>query len=180
MVRRLVQQQRGRGSSAGIRRGEQDSRQLNPAALPAGQGAELLRQDPFSQAEAGADAGGFAFCGVAAQRHELLFELAVTTDRAVTCVVVGDLGHQCLLLLQVGEQYVQPAGRQHTVAGQHVEIAFFGILRQVTNFTDAGDRSCVRFAFSRQNAQRRGLTRTVAPHQPDAVAGLHPQIGAVG
>ena len=164
----------------GIRRGEQDARQLDPAALTAGQRAQLLRQHPFGQAETRADPAGFALGAVAAQRDESLLELAVAADRAVARVVVGDLGHQRLLLLQIGEQGVQSARRQHPVAGQHVEIALSGILWQVTDFAGAGDRSRVRFALARQDAHGGGLARAVAPDQPDAVAGLHAQVRAVG
>ncbi len=165
---------------AAVGRGEQDARQLHPAALTPGQRAQLLRQHPFGQAETRADPARFAFGAVAAQRDESLLELAVAADRAVTGVVVGDLGHQRLLLFQVREQHVQSAGRQHPVAGQHVEIALFGILRQITDFAGAGDRSGIRFGFARQDAQGGGLARAVAPDQPDAVAGLHPQVRAVG
>ncbi len=106
--------------------------------------------------------------------------MAVTTDGTVARIVVGDFGHQRLLLLQISEQRVQSAGRQHPVAGQHVEIAFFGILWQVTDFAGTSDRSGIGFALPGQDAQGAGLARAVAPDQPDAIAGLNPQIGAVG
>ena len=106
--------------------------------------------------------------------------MAVAADRAVAGVVVGDLGHQRLLLFQIREQHVQPAGRQHPVAGQHVEISLFGILWQVTDFAGAGDRSGIGFGFAGQNAQGGGFARAVTADQPDAVAGLHPQIRAIG
>ena len=180
VVGRLVEQQRGCRARAGIRGGEQDARQLHPAALAPGQRAQLLRQDPFGQAEARADPAGFALGAVAAQRDESLLELAVAADRAVARVVVGDLGHQRLLLFQIREQHVQSAGRQHPVAGQHVEIALFGILWQVTDFAGPGDRSGIRFGFAGQNAQGGGFAGAVTADQPDAVAGLHAQVRAVG
>ncbi|BBZ48292.1 hypothetical protein MHEI_00090 [Mycobacterium heidelbergense] len=145
-----------------------------------GQGAQLLRQHPFGQAETRADPAGLAFGAVAAQRDEPLLQLPVATDRAVAGLVVGDLGHQRLLLFQIGEQDVQAAGREHPVAGQHVEIALLGILRQIADFAGVGDRSGIRRGLARQDAQGRGLARAVAADQPDAVAGLHAQVGPVG
>ncbi len=180
MVGRLVEQQGGRRSRTGIGGGEQDPGQLHPAALPTGQRAQLLRQNPLGQAETGADPARFAFGAVAAQRDEPLLKLAVATDRAVPRVVVGNLGHQRPLLFQIGEQHVQSAGRQHPVAGQHLEIALFGILGQVTDFAGAGDRPGVRLGLARKDAQRGGLAGAVAPNQPDAIAGLDPQVRAVG
>ena len=141
---------------------------------------QLLRQDPLGQTETRADAARFAFGAVAAQRYEPLLELAIAADRAVPRVVVGDLSHQRSLLFQIGEQHVQPAGRQHPVAGQHLEIALFGILGKVADFAGAGDRPGVRLGLARQDAQRGGLACAVAPNQPDAITGLDPQVRAVG
>ena len=55
---------------------------------------------------------------VPAERGEPLLELAVAAHRPVAGGVVGDLGHQRLLLFQVGQQGVEAAGGQHPVAGQ--------------------------------------------------------------
>lgn len=108
MVGGLVEQQRGRRAGAGVGRREQDARQLHPASLAARQRAQRLGQDPFGQTETRADPACFAFGAVAAECGESLLELAVAAHRTVTRVVVGDLGHQRLLLFQIGEQRVQP------------------------------------------------------------------------
>ena len=139
VVGRLVEQQRGGRTGAGVGGGEQDPGQLHPAALPAGQGAQRLGQNPVGQAETRADAAGLAFGGVPAQRGEPLLELTVAAHGAVAGGVVGHLGHQRLLLLQVGQQGVEAAGGEHPVAGQHLEVALLGILWQVTDFPAAGD-----------------------------------------
>ena len=163
-----------------VRRGEQDARQLHPAALAAGQRAQGLGQNTFGQAETRADAARLAFGGVPAERREPLLELAVAAHGAVTGGVVGHLGHQRLLLFQVGQQRVEAAGGQHPVAGQDLEVALFGILWQITDFPAAGDGARVRLALACQDAHGRGLAGAVAPDEADAVAGLHPQRRAVG
>ena len=126
-------------------------RQLDAAALTAGQRAQRLGQDALGQAEARADAARLALGGVPAERGEPLLELAVAADRLVAGGVVGDLGHDRLLLLQIGEQRVETARREHPVAGQHVEVALSGILRQVADLT--GPR---RWCPRRARPRRRG------------------------
>jgi len=37
------------------------------------------------------------------------------------------------------DRHVEPARREHPVAGQHVEVTLLGILWQVTDFAAAGD-----------------------------------------
>ena len=155
-------------------------RQLDAASLTAGQGAQRLGQNPFGQPETRADAARLALGGIPAERGEPLLELAVAADGLVAGGVVGDLGHQRLLLLQVGEQRVEAARRQHPVAGQHVEVALLGILWQVTDFAGARDGARVRLAFAGEDAHGGGLACAVAADQADAVAGLHAQRGAVG
>jgi hypothetical protein len=141
---------------------------------------QRLGQNPFGQAETRADAAGLAFGGIPAQRGEPLLELAVAAHGAVARGVVGHLGHQRLLLFQVGQQGVEVAGGQHPVAGQHVEVALFGILWQITDFPGPCDGACVRLAFPRQDADGGRLACAVAANQPDAVAWLHAQRRTVG
>ena len=167
-------------SGTGVGRREQDPGQFDPAALAAGQRAQRLGQNPFGQAETRTDAARLAFGGIPAERGEPLFELAVAADGFVAGGVVGDLGHQGLLLLQIGQQRVEAAGGQHAVARQHVEVALSGILWQITDFTGARDRARVRLAFAGEDAHGGGLAGAVAADQPDAVAGLHPQRRSFG
>jgi hypothetical protein len=176
----LVEQQCGRRAGAGVGRGEQDAGQFHAAALPAGQRAQRLGQNTFGQAETRADPPGLALGGVSTQCGEPLFELTVFPYRLVAGGVVGHLGHQCLLLLQVGKQRVQAAGGQHPVAGQDVEVSLFGILWQVTDFSAARDGAGVRLSLAREDAHGGGLAGAVAADQPDAIAGLHPQRRTVG
>ena len=175
----LVEQQRRRRTRPGVGCGEQDAGQLDAAALTAGQGAQRLGQNPFGQAEARADAAGLALGAVPAERREPLLELAVAAHGAVTGGVVGDLGHQRLLLLQIRQQSVEAARREHPVAGQHVEVALSGILWQITDFTGPRDVARVGLALAGQDAHGGGLARAVSADEPDTVAGLHPQGGSV-
>ena len=89
--------------------------------------------------------------------------------------VVGDLGHQRLLLLQIGKQGVETARREHPVAGQHVEVALSGILRQVPDLAGPCDGARVGLALAGENAHGRGLSGAVSSDESDAVAGLHPK-----
>ena len=141
---------------------------------------QRLSQNPFGQAKTRADTAGLAFGGIPAERGEPLLELAVAADGFIAGGVVGDLGHQGLLLFQIGQQRVEAARGQHPVAGQHVEVALFGILWQVTDFPGARDGAGVRLAFACQDAHGGGLAGAVAANEADAIARLHPQRGAVG
>ena len=100
-------------------RGEEDPCQLHPAALAAGQGSQLLGQNTFGQAKTRADAAGLAFRGITTEGGEPLLQLAVAAHSTVAGRIIGDLGHQGLLLLQVGKQRVQASCGQHPITGQH-------------------------------------------------------------
>jgi len=67
---------------------------------------QLLAQHPFGQPETRANPARLAFGAVSAQRGEAFLELTVAADRTVAGGVVGDFGHQRLLLFQIGEQGV--------------------------------------------------------------------------
>jgi len=175
VVGRLVEQQDRRRPGSGVRRGKQNPGQLNSAPLTPGQGAQLLSQDAVRQPQTRADTARFAFGAIAAQRGETLLELAVAADRTITGGVIGDLGHQRLLLFQVGEQRIQTPRGEHPVTREHVEVTLLGILRQITDLAGACHGSCVGLRLSRQNAQGGGFAGAVAPDQPDPVTGLDPQ-----
>ena len=171
MVRRLVQQQGGRlrAARAGA---EHDARELDAAALPAGQCREGLREHAVGQAEVGADAGGVALGRVPAERSEALLELAVAAhERAV----VGTLRELHLDLGDVCDELVEAASGQDTVASRYGQIAGARILREVADRPGARDRTGVRQALAGQDAQARGLSGAVAPDQADTVTGLHAQ-----
>jgi len=164
----LVEQQR-----LGV--GEEDAGELHAAALTSREGAQRLGEHAVGQAERRADARRLALGGVPAERGELVLQLPVATDGSVPLGLVGRLGHRDLCLDQPGTQHVQAAPGQHPVARGDVEVAAAGVLRQIADL--AGDLHLprVREPLSGQRGQRRRLTGTVAPHQADAVAGLHAQ-----
>ena len=171
--------QSGVRARAGVGGGEQNAAELDSASLTARQRPQRLGQNPLRQTETRADPTCLAFGGVPAERREPLLELAVAAYRFVTGGIVGDLGHERLLLLKVGEQRVEPARREHPIPGQHVEVALLGILWQVTDFPAAHDGACVRLALTGQDPHGGGLASAVSADQPDAIAGLHAQRRAV-
>ena len=106
-------------------------------------------------------------------------EFAVPPDRLVHCGVVDDLGHDRLLLLQVGEERVETACRQDPVAGQHVEVSLSWILWQVADLTGSDDASRVGFTFPGEDAHRGGLTCAIAADEADPVSRLDAQRGTL-
>src|SRR3954462_4880768 len=81
MVRRLVEEQ-------GLGAAEQDARELDPAALPAGECVKRLGQDPFGKSKAARDGPCFGLCGISAADVELLVEAAVPAYGGVAGLVV--------------------------------------------------------------------------------------------
>jgi hypothetical protein len=134
-----------------------------------------LRQNAFGQAEARADARGLALGDIAAQRGEPLLQLAVAAYRAITVGLIDDLGHPRLLLLEIGEQRVEAARRQHPFPCQHVEVALFGILWEIADFTTAHHGAGIRLRLACEDSHGCGLARAVAPYQADAITWLDPQ-----
>ena len=175
VVGRFVEQQGGVRTGAGIAGRKQNSSQFDPATLSAGQRPQRLGQHSFGQTQARTDPPRLAFSRITAEGGEALLEVAVAADGLVLLGRVDHLGHQDLLLLQVGQQGVQASRRQHPVAGQHVKVALSGILRQVADLTVAHHGAGIGLTLPRQDAQGGGLARTVAADQTDAVAGLDPQ-----
>ncbi len=171
VVGRLVQQQ-------GLRAGEQDARQLDPAALTTGEGLQRLTQDPLVQGQAGRDRGGLGLGRVAAPGGELGLEVAVAAHRPVTGLVVG-AGHRTLDLAQVAQDLVQPAGGEDAVAGEDVQVTGAGVLRQVAHLTGAGHGAGRGRRSAREHLGQRRLAGPVAPDQAHPVAGGDPEGGAV-
>jgi len=87
--------------------------------------------------------------------------------------VVDDLGHDRLLLLQLRQQRVQPACRQHPVARQYAQVALPGILWEVTDSALALDRARIRLGLTREDPHRGRLASAVAADQADPVPRLH-------
>jgi hypothetical protein len=109
------------------------------------------------------------------QCGEAFLQLAVAAHRLVSRALVDHLGHQNLLLLQVGQQAVEAAGGQHPVAGEHVEVALAGILGQVPDVAAANHGSGEGLTLTGQDPHGGGLACAVASDEADAVAGLDAQ-----
>jgi len=73
---------------------------------------------------------------------------------------------------------VEAARRQHAVACDDIEIALFGVLRQITERTCPGHGPRIRLRLAGEDAQRGGLSCAVTSDESDAVAGLDTQGGA--
>ncbi len=134
VVGRLVEQQRGRAgrpAAPAVGGGEQDAGQLDPAALAAGQGGDLLVQHPVGQAEVGADPGRLALRRVAAERGEPLLDPPVVAHRLLVLRAVDQLGHRGLRLLHPAQHLVEAARGQHPVLRGDQQVALARVLRQV-------------------------------------------------
>ena len=79
------------------------------------------------------------------------------------------------MLLQVGQQGVQPARGQHPIASQNIQIALARILRQITDLAGIDHGPGIGLTLPRQDPHSGGLAGTVAAHQSDAVTGLDSQ-----
>ena len=169
----FVEEQRGVRTGTRVRGGKQDPAQFDAPPLTTGQCSQGLGQDPLGQAEARTDPASLPLGGIPAECGEALIELSVTSDRLVPGGVIGHLGHDRLLLLQIREQRIQPTRRENPVASQHVEVTLPGVLRQIADLTGAFDGARIGFAFTGQDPHRGGLTSSVATDQTDAVARLN-------
>jgi hypothetical protein len=114
----------------GLGVGEQDPGQLDAAPLTAGQGVQRLVQHPVGQAEAGGDRGRLRLGRVPAEDREPFFQPAVLADGVRRLGGIRS-GHGRLGGPEFGAQLVEPAGGQHAVDGQHVQVPGARVLRQV-------------------------------------------------
>ncbi len=162
VVGRLVEQQRRRV-------GEQDAGQLDPAALAAGERPDPLPQHPLGQAQVAADPGSLGLGAVAAEVAEPLLEVAVAPQQVL---VVGPLGQLDLHLLQPAQHLVEPARRQHPVAGEDVQVTGPGVLRQVADLPAAHDAAGRGQRLAGERLGERGLAGAVAADQAHPVSRL--------
>jgi hypothetical protein len=158
----LVEQQR-----VGVR--EEDPGQFHAAPLAAGEGVQRLAEHPVGQAQAGGDGGGLGLGGVPALGEELGLQAAVLLHRVVAGGALAG-GHPLLVLPHLAEHGVQAAGGEHPVAGEHVEVAGAGVLREIADLAGAGDRPGGRDALPGQHLGEGGLAGAVAADQADPVA----------
>ena len=159
---------------------EQDAGEFDTPALTTGQGAQRLSEDAFGQAEVVADPRRLALGDVATESGESVLELAVLAHRLVALGLVGNLRHEQLLLLQLADQRVEAARREHPVLTEHVEITLARVLRQVAGVPAAGDLARVRLARAGEYAHGGRLAGAVSADESDAVAGLDAQVVAGG
>lgn len=131
VVRRLVEQQ-------GVRVGEQDPGQLDTAALTAGERVQGLAEHAVGQIERGGDGGGLGLGGVPALGEELGLLALVLPEGLLPggALAVGDA---LFVVAHLLDQYVETARGEDAVAGEDVEVAGAGVLREVADLAGAGD-----------------------------------------
>lgn len=162
VVGRLVEQQ-----DVGVR--EEDAGQLDAAALTAGECMERLSEHPVGQAERGGDGGGLGLGGVPALGEELRLQTLVLLHRLLAGGALAGR-HPLLVLPHLAQDLVEAAGGEDPVAGQHVEVAGAGVLREVAHLAGAGDGAADGVALAREALGEGGLARSVAADEADAVA----------
>ena len=175
VVRGLVEKQRGLRLARPLARGEENLRELHAAALATRQGLQLLVQDSAGQTEVVANLRRLRVRLVAAERLVPLLQAGELGNRLVALRPVGGL-HDLLLLGHRALDLVEAAGGKHSRACGLLDVALFGVLRQVADLARARHRTAVGFGLPREDAHGRRLARAVSPHQPDTVARLHAQV----
>ncbi len=153
---------------------EQDASELDPSALAAGEGLELLGEDPVLDAEAAGDLGGLRLGGVPAPGVELGVGAGVALHRALGHVGVG-AAHLRLGLAQAAYDVVEAARGQDPVAGQHLGVADPRVLGQVADLAGGLHRPGRGHGLACEDLGESGLAGAVATHQPDLVAGGDPE-----
>ena len=137
-------------------------RQLDPAALAAGERLQRLVEDALRQAQVVADLRALGIRLVAAEGMVLLLQAGEFADGLVTELLVRGRFHQLLLLGHAALDLVQASCGEHALARGLLDVALAGILREVTNGAGARHRAAVGLGFSGQDAHRRGFSRTIA------------------
>ena len=158
-----------------VRGGEEDSRQFDATTLTTGQGAERLPENAVFETEAAGDTCSFALGFVSAEGREPILELTVLLDRAVLRFLIEHLAHQNLLLLHLAQHRVEATCGENPVLGEDAQVAFFGVLREVSEFTGAYDASRICLTFTGQDAQCGRLSGSVTSDESDPVARLDAQ-----
>ena len=114
MVRRLVEQQ-------GLIAGEEDSRQLYPSPLTAGERPQWLRQDPLLESEGVRDGRRLRLCGVAPRCFEVDLEPRVLRHGLLAHAVLV-ARHPLLGTRPATHDLVETTGREDAVAGKDLEV----------------------------------------------------------
>jgi hypothetical protein len=158
----LVEQQR-----VGPR--EEDAGQLDAPTLAAGQGLQLLAEDPVGDAQAARDLGGLGLRGVATSG----VELGVGTGPPLHATLVDGgrgVGHLDLGLAQASYDVVESARGQDAVADDHLGVTGAGILREVAHVTRGDDLAGGRLRLAGEDTGESRLAGSVAPHEAHLVA----------
>ncbi len=161
----LVEQQR-------LGAGEQDPRELDPAPLATGEGAQRLAEHPLLDPEAGRDLGclrlgGVAAAGVQVRVRPLVPAHRTVADRSVVAAHVG------LGLPQPTDDVVEAAGREDPLPGEHVGVAGAWVLRQVADAARGVHGAGCGRSLAGEDLGEGGLAGAVAADQADLVACRH-------
>ena len=147
---------------------EQDARELDAAALTAGERLQLLIEDAVREREVRGDRGGFGLGRVAAEGEEAILELGVARHRGL-----ADGGirarHVDGGLLNADHQAAESACIEDAGAGGLLGISGARILRQVADLAVAIDLPAARHGLPRERLRQGRLARAVAADQPDLV-----------
>ncbi|CAM5716666.1 hypothetical protein SANTM175S_02194 [Streptomyces antimycoticus] len=162
VVGRFVEQQR-------VLLGEEDSRQLHPSALPAGQFAEPLSQYPVGQPDACGHLCG-AGLGLDLEDVELVLRPGVGAHGPVPLGVEPGFGHGGLRGAHRGRDPVQATGGQDPVHDRLVLVGSAGVLCEVPDRSGRLDGPGGGPQLTRHRAHERRLARSVAPDEGDPVA----------
>ncbi len=154
--------------------GEQDARELDAAALAAGEGAERLVEDPVGQAQVARDGRGLRLGRVPAERDEALLEPAVVLHRLRGDLVVRGR-HVEHRALHVERQRAEAAGVEDARTRQVLGVAGARVLREVADLAGAVDAAAGGLALSREDLGERGLAGAVAADEADLVPRAHPE-----
>jgi len=174
VVGRLVQQER-----VGI--GEQDARQLDPAALAPGQGPQRLVEHPGGEPEVRGDPCGLRLGGPAALRGELRVEPDVTLHGPVPPRSLGGR-HLVLGPADAPEDVVDAACRENAVTGLLLEVTGAGVLRQVAHRAGPRDGPSPReglggHVLACEQLREGRLPRPVATDEADPHPAVHAERG---
>ena len=130
---------------------------------------QRLAEHPVGQVQGGGDGGGLGLGGVPALGEELRL-LALVLPEGLLAGGALAVGDALFVVAHLADQYVEAARGEDPVAGQDVEVAGAGVLREVADLAGAGDVAAGGDAFAREALGEGGLAGAVAADQADSVA----------
>jgi hypothetical protein len=149
--------------------GEEDARQLDPAALTTREHLQRQIEPVGAKAQASGDPAHLGLGGIATLLLELVMRSAVAVDVALRGVLL-QLDAQ---LLHALDQLVEAPAGQHVVEGSALGRLGLGagVLVEVAELARDRDGAAVGRVLSGQHPDEARLAGAVAPHQPGLVAG---------